>query len=226
MDKGMKDKKTEKDVSAQADELLKSYADAWADAYAEEAERLLRDDEQYQNAAAKHGSYRRVSVKKRLLRCAAVLVCAVFIASIAVPIPQAHAWRVWWLDLATGENGQDVDMRADDDYIGEYYVTELPEGFTLESERKEKTQYTVKYTNEVGRCIIFIQSLDKTTNGHNDNEQISYHENMIGEFQVLVGEYNDRTVFEMTTDNTFIFISTDASYEIGAEFIEHLHEIS
>ena len=226
MDKGMKDKKTEKDVSAQADELLKSYADAWADAYAEEAERLFRDDEQYQNAAEKHGSYRRVSVKKRLLRCAAVLVCAVFIASIAVPIPQAHAWRVWWLDLATGENGQDVDMRADDDYIGEYYVTELPEGFTLEAERWNDGQYMMKYANDLGENILFIQSINKTTDNHIDNEQTNYQEVMIGEFQVFVGKSGNRTLFEMTTDDAFILISTDASYEIGAEFIEHLHEIS
>lgn len=226
MDKGMKSIKKEKDVSAQAEEMLKSYADEWADAYAAEAERLLRDDEQYRQAVEKYGSYRRKSTKKRLLRCAAVLVCAIFIASIAVPIPQAHAWRVWWLDLVTTENTQDIDVRANKDYVGEYYVSELPEGFKLETERQEKGQYMIKYTNDLEQSIVFIQSLNKTMGGHIDSEQTNYQEKMIGEFQVLVGESDNRTSFEMTTDDAFILVSTDASYETGVEFIENLHKIS
>ena len=84
MDKGIKNIKKEKDASVLAEEILKAYADEWADEYAAEAEELLRDDEQYRQAAEKYGSYRRRSLKKCLLRCAAVLVCAIFIASIAV----------------------------------------------------------------------------------------------------------------------------------------------
>ena len=131
MDNMRKDK-NEKDVSVLAEEILKSYADSWAEAYADEAEELLRDDEQYRKAEEKYGSYRRKSLKQRVLRCAEVLLCAIFIASIAVPIPQAHAWRVWWLDLVTGQNHKDIDVRADDEYAGEYYVSELPEGSELE----------------------------------------------------------------------------------------------
>lgn len=226
MDKGMKDKKTEKDVSAQADELLKSYADAWADAYAEEAERLLRDDEQYQNAAAKHGSYRRVSVKKRLLRCAAVLVCAVFIASIAVPIPQAHAWRVWWLDLARTENTQDIDVHANKDYVGEYYVTELPEGFELETEGNVDGRKVASYRNLAGKRITFTQIPNRSANSHIDNERTNYEEKLIGDFQALVCEHGNRIIFEMMTEKGLLVVSTNAGYDVGAEFIENLQEIS
>ena len=225
MDKGMK-KINKKDISAQAEEMLKSYADEWADEYAAEAEELLRDDEQYRQAAEKYGSYRCKSLKQRALRCAAVLVCAIFIASIAVPIPQAHAWRVWWLDLVTTENAQDIDVRANKDYVGQYYVSELPEGFELETERRDDGQYMMKYTNDLGESIVFIQSINKTTDNHIDNEQTNYHEEMIGEFQVFVGKSGNRTLYEMTTDDAFILISTDAEYETGVEFIEHLHKVS
>lgn len=225
MDKGMK-KINKKDISAQAEEMLKSYADGWAGAYAAEAEELLRNDEQYRQAAEKYGSYRRRSLKKCLLRCAAVLVCAIFIASIAVPIPQAHAWRVWWLDLVTNENAQDIDVRANKDYVGEYYVSELPEGFELEKERRDEEQYMIKYVNTLGESIVFIQSINKTTDNHIDNEQTNYQEELIGEFQVFVGKSGNRTLFEMTTDDAFLLISTDAEYETGVEFIEHLHKVS
>lgn len=225
MDKGMK-KINKKDISAQAEEMLKSYADGWAEAYAAEAEELLRNDEQYRQAAEKYGSYRRRSLKKCLLRCAAVVVCAIFIASIAVPIPQAHAWRVWWLDLVTNENAQDIDVRANKDYVGEYYVSELPEGFELEKERRDEEQYMIKYVNTLGESIVFIQSINKTTDNHIDNEQTNYQEELIGEFQVFVGKSGNRTLFEMTTDDAFLLISTDAEYETGVEFIEHLHKVS
>lgn len=226
MDKGMKSIKNEKDVSAQAEEMLKSYADEWADAYAAEAEKLLCDDEQYRQAAEKYGSYRRKSTKKRLLRCAAVLVCAIFIASIVVPIPQAHAWRVWWLDLVTGENSQDMDVRENDEYAGEYYVTELPEGFELEKEECKDGRRIASYKNKEGKTITFMQIRNPGANSHTDNEQTNYNDKMIGDFEVLVGESNERIFFEMTTENTFIVISTDADYETGVNFIEHLHEIS
>ncbi len=225
MDNMRKDK-SEKDVSVLAEEILKSYADSWTEAYADEAEELLRDDEQYRKAEEKYGTYRRKSLKQRVLRCAAVLLCAIFIASIAVPIPQAHAWRVWWLDLVTGQNHKDIDVRADDEYAGEYYVSELPEGFELETERRDEEQYMIKYVNTLGESIVFIQSINKTTDNHIDNEQTNYQEELIGEFQVFVGKSRNRTLFEMTTDDAFILISTDAEYEVGVEFIENLHKIS
>ncbi len=225
MDNMRKDK-SEKDVSVLAEEILKSYADSWTEAYADEAEELLRDDEQYRQAAEKYGSYRCKSLKQRVLRCAAVLICAIFIASIAVPIPQAHAWRVWWLDLVTGQNSEDMDVCANKDYVGEYYVSELPEGFELQTERRDDGQYMMKYANDLGESIVFIQSINKTTDNHIDNEQTNYQEELIGEFQVFVGKSGNRTLFEMTTEDAFILISTDAEYETGVEFIEHLHKVS
>lgn len=224
MDNMRKDK-SEKDVSVLAEEILKSYADEWADEYAAEAEELLRDDEQYRQAAEKYGSYRCKSLKQRALRCAAVLVCAIFIASIAVPIPQAHAWRVWWLDLVTGQNHQDTDVRADDEYVGEYYVSELPEGFELETERRNKEKNLASYKNSEGESITFLQAHARKSGAHFDNETTKYKEVMIGDFEVLVGRSEGCFVFEMMTDTSFIMISTDASYETGKQFIENLKEI-
>lgn len=224
MDNIRKDK-SEKDVSVVAEEILKSYADSWAEAYADEAEELLRDDEQYQKAVAKYENHKRKDVKKRMLRCAAVLLCAIFIASIAVPIPQAHAWRVWWLNLVMHENVQDIDVRPNDDYAGEYYVSELPEGFVLESERRDKGQYVVTYLNDGGQSIIFMQTLNMTTGNHIDNEKTEYEVHIVGDFEVLVGENDERIIFEMMTERTFLMISTDAGYDTGVQFIENLHEI-
>ena len=218
-------KKREKDAATLADEMLKAYADACADAYAAEAEKLLDDDEQYRQAAEKYGSYRRRSTKKRLLRCAAVLVCAIFIASIAVPIPQAHAWRVWWLDLVTTENEQDIDVRADNDYVGEYYVSELPEGFELETERRDEEKNFASYKNREGKSITFLQTHARKSDAHFDNEKTEYDEVLIGDFEVLAGRSEGCFIFEMMTDASFIMISTDASYETGKQFIENLKEI-
>lgn len=226
MDKGIKNIKKEKDASVLAEEILKAYADEWADEYAAEAEEMLRNDEQYRQAAEKYGSYRCKSLKQRALRCAAVLVCAIFIASIAVPIPQAHAWRVWWLDLVTGQNSEDMDVCANKDYVGEYYVSELPEGFELEKEESKDGRRIASYKNLGGKTITFMQVQNQGAGNHIDNEQTVYEKKMIGEFEVLVGESNERIFFEMITENTCLVISTDADYETGVNFIEHLHEIS
>jgi len=226
MDKETKKVNKEKDASVLAEELLKSYADKWADGYAAEAEELLRDDEQYQKAVTKYGKYKRKSLKQRALRCAAVLICAIFIASIVVPIPQADAWRVWWLDLVTGENSQDIDVRPNDGYMGEYYVAELPEGFELEAEECKDGRRIASYRNSEDKTITFMQVYNPAANNHIDNEKTDYVTRMIGEFEVYVGQNEDCYSFEMMTEKTFLVVSTDADYAIGVQFIEHLHEIS
>lgn len=224
MDNMRKDK-NEKDVSVLAEEILKSYADSWAEAYADEAEELLRDDEQYRKAVAKYENHKRKDVKKRMLRCAAIIICAVFLVSVVIPIPQSHAWRVWWLDLVTGQNHKDIDVRADDEYAGEYYVSELPEGFELETERRDKEKNLASYKNSEGESITFLQTHARKSDAHFDNEKTKYKEVVIGDFEVLVGRSEGCFVFEMMTDTSFIMISTDASYETGKQFIENLKEI-
>lgn len=225
MDNMRKDK-SEKDVSVLAEEILKSYADSWAEAYADEAEELLRDDEQYRKAEEKYGSYRRKSLKQRVLRCAAIIICAVFLASVVLPIPQAHAWRVWWLNLVIHENVQDIDVRPNDDYAGEYYVSELPEGFELEAEKNVNGRKVANYRNLDGARITFTQIPNPNANSHIDNERTNYEEELIGEFQALVGESDKRINFEMMTENCLLLVSTNAGYEVGVEFIENLHKIS
>ena len=225
MDNMRKDK-NKKDVSVLAEEILKSYADSWAEAYADEAEEFLRDDEQYRKAVAKYENHKRKDVKKRMLRCAAVIICAVFLASVVIPIPQAHAWRVWWLDLVTGQNHKDIDVRADDEYAGEYYVSELPEGFELEKERCINSRKTANYINKEGKTITFTQTQNPRASDHIDNEKTDYEAKMIGEFEVLVGKSDNCFTFEMMSEKTVLIVGTDAEYEVGVEFIENLHKIS
>lgn len=225
MDNMRKDK-NEKDVSVLAEAMLKSYADSWAEAYADEAEELLRDDEQYRKAVAKCEKHKRRNVKKRMLRCAAIIICAVFLVSVVIPIPQAHAWRVWWLDLVTGQNNEDSDVRADDEYIGEYYVSELPEGFEIEKEECSNSRKIVSYKNKDNKTITFTQIPNSRGNGHIDKENTDYETKMIGDFEVLIGESDERIVFEMVTENTFIVISTDSDFGVGEKIIENLRKIS
>ncbi len=225
MDNMRKDK-NKKDVSVLAEEILKSYADSWAEAYADEAEELLRDDEQYRKAVAKYENHKRKDVKKRMLRCAAIIICAVFLASVVIPIPQAHAWRVWWLNLVMHENVQDIDVRPNDDYAGEYYVSELPEGFELEAEKNIEGRKIASYKNLEGKRIKFTQIPNPSANSHVDNEKTNYEEKIIGDFEALVGENDKRITFEMMTENCLLIVSTDADYATGVIFIENLHEIA
>lgn len=210
----------ERVVDRKADEILKKFTSDIVKIYDEEAKELMRQAEAEGMPDIKLHIRKPVNIRKCVLRIAAMFLVIVFVGSIVIPVPKADAWRVWWLDLLMGENTQDIDVNTNDDF--KYYVSELPEGFVFDKEDKNKHRYMLQYVNEEGKVIVFTQ--DKTTSSekHLDNENTRYTKEMIGDFEVLVGYDSKKNKFEFTDEDIIISVSTDASYEIGKEFVEKI----
>ena len=119
-----------------------------------------------------------------------------------------------------GENTQDIDVNTNDDF--KYYVSELSEGFVFYKEKKNENRYMIQYMNEEGKSISFTQIKNKLGEKNIDNEYTRYTKEMIGDFEVLVGYDSKKNKFEFTVEDIIISVSTDASYEIGKEFIENI----
>ena len=210
----------ERVADKKADEILKKFTSDIVKIYDEEAKELMRQAEAEGVPDIKLHIRKPVNIRKCVLRIAAMFLVIVFVGSIVIPVPKADAWRVWWLDLLMGENTQDIDVNTNDDF--KYYVSELPEGFVFDKEDKNKHRYMLQYVNEEGKVIVFTQ--DKTTSSekHLDNENTRYTKEMIGDFEVLVGYDSKKNKFEFTDEAIIISVSTDASYEIGKEFVEKI----
>lgn len=210
----------ERVVDRKADEILKKFTSDIVKIYDEEAKELMRQAEAEGMPDIKLHIRKPVNIRKRVLRIAAMFLVIVFIGSIVIPVPKADAWRVWWLDLLMGENTQDIDVNNNDDF--KYYVSELPEGFVFYKEKKNENRYMIQYMNEEGKSISFTQIKNKLGEKNIDNEYTRYTKEMIGDFEVLVGYDSKKNKFEFTVEDIIISVSTDASYEIGKEFIENI----
>lgn len=213
----------ERVVDRKADEILKKFTSDIVKIYDEEAKELMRQAEAEGMPDIKLHIRKPVNIRKRVLRIAAMFLVIVFIGSIVIPVPKADAWRVWWLDLLMGENTQDIDVNTNDDF--KYYVSELPEGFVFYKEKKNENRYMIQYMNEEGKSISFTQIKNKLGEKNIDNEYTRYTKEMIGDFEVLVGYDSKKNKFEFTVEDIIISVSTDASYEIGKEFIENIKEL-
>ncbi len=210
----------ERVVDRKADEILKKFTSDIVKIYDEEAKELMRQAEAEGMPDIKLHIRKPVNIRKRVLRIAAMFLVIVFVGSIVIPVPKADAWRVWWLDLLMGENTQDIDVNNNDDF--KYYVSELPEGFVFYKEKKNENRYMIQYMNEEGKSISFTQIKNKLGEKNIDNEYTRYTKEMIGDFEVLVGYDSKKNKFEFTVEDIIISVSTDASYEIGKEFIENI----
>ncbi len=210
----------ERVVDRKADEILKKFTSDIVKIYDEEAKELMRQAEAEGMPDIKLHIRKPVNIRKRVLRIAAMFLVIVFVGSIVIPVPKADAWRVWWLDLLMGENTQDIDVNTNDDF--KYYVSELPEGFVFYKEKKNENRYMIQYMNEEGKSISFTQIKNKLGEKNIDNEYTRYTKEMIGDFEVLVGYDSKKNKFEFTVEDIIISVSTDASYEIGKEFIENI----
>ncbi len=210
----------ERVVDRKADEILKKFTSDIVKIYDEEAKELMRQAEAEGMPDIKLHIRKPVNIRKRMLRIAAMFLVIVFVGSIVIPVPKADAWRVWWLDLLMGENTQDIDVNTNDDF--KYYVSELPEGFVFYKEKKNENRYMIQYMNEEGKSISFTQIKNKLGEKNIDNEYTRYTKEMIGDFEVLVGYDSKKNKFEFTVEDIIISVSTDASYEIGKEFIENI----
>ena len=210
----------ERVVDRKAGEILKKFTSDIVKIYDEEAKELMRQAEAEGMPDIKLHIRKPVNIRKRVLRIAAMFLVIVFVGSIVIPVPKADAWRVWWLDLLMGENTQDIDVNNNDDF--KYYVSELPEGFVFYKEKKNENRYMIQYMNEEGKSISFTQIKNKLGEKNIDNEYTRYTKEMIGDFEVLVGYDSKKNKFEFTVEDIIISVSTDASYEIGKEFIENI----
>ncbi len=213
----------ERVVDRKADEILKKFTSDIVKIYDEEAKELMRQAEAEGVPDIKLHIRKPVNIRKCVLRIAAMFLVIVFVGSIVIPVPKADAWRVWWLDLLMGENTQDIDVNTNDDF--KYYVSELPEGFVFYKEKKNENRYMIQYMNEEGKSISFTQIKNKLGEKNIDNEYTRYTKEMIGDFEVLVGYDSKKNKFEFTVEDIIISVSTDASYEIGKEFIENIKEL-
>ena len=151
--------KENKKVEQQAEDILRAYADELDAQYADAFDAILAEDPDYQKNIERYGKRRYVKPQKRILRYAAILLVAIFAASVIVPVPQASAWRIWWLDLIT--KNSDVDMKVDTekeyDFV-EYYPGEIPEGFELvKDESVEETSRVIEYVKDDSTYIRFKQ---------------------------------------------------------------------
>lgn len=213
----------ERVVDRKVDEILKKFTSDIVKIYDEEAKELMRQAEAEGMPDIKLHIRKPVNIRKRVLRIAAMFLVIVFVGSIVIPVPKADAWRVWWLDLLMGENTQDIDVNTNDDF--KYYVSELPEGFVFYKEKKNENRYMIQYMNEEGKSISFTQIKNKLGEKNIDNENREYTKEMIGDFEVLVGYDAEIIEFEFATEDVLMSVNTDASYEIGKEFIENIKEL-
>ena len=213
-----------KKVEQQAEDILRAYADELDAQYADAFDAILAEDPDYQKNIERYGKRRYVKPQKRILRYAAILLVAIFAASVIVPVPQASAWRIWWLDLITGQSDVDMQVDTENEYdFAEYYATKIPDGFELlEDQYIGKNKRDVIYQNEEGKYIFFRQQRKDKTTSYVDNESTSSQQEMIGAFQVMTTYRGGDIVYEFTTDRALCRVHTDAGYAVGKEFIGNL----
>lgn len=216
--------KEERKLARQAEEILRGYGEAAGQQDAALFDAVLAEDENYQKYEKLYGRRRYRDPKKQILRYAAILLVALFVASIAVPVPQASAWRIWWLDLITGESDVDVQVGAENAYdFVEYYPGKLPEGFRLVSdESKGIGIYETLYVNEDGNFVRLTQQKKEKSSAYVDSEHSGTAKMIIGVFEVIVTTNGDDAVFEFETEEAVNYVHTNAGYAVGKEFIENL----
>ena len=216
--------KEERKLARQAEEILCGYGEAAVRQDAALFDAILAKDENYQKHEKLYGRRRYRDPKKQILRYVAILLVALFVASIAVPVPQASAWRIWWLDLITGESDVDVQVDAENAYdFVEYYPGKLPEGFRLVSDEKVgETKREAKYEDTNGKYIFFSQKEIDKASEYVDNEKAETRKQIIGNFEVAVTYSEDDVVFEFVAEQSVGRIHTNAGYETGCFFVENL----
>ena len=53
----------------------------------------------------------------------------------------------------------------------------------------------------------------------------NFSKEMIGDFEVFVGQDTSKTEFQFIGENTIMTVNTDATYTVGKEFIENIKEL-
>ncbi len=216
--------KENKKVEQQAEDILRAYADELDAQYADEFDAILAEDPDYQKNIERYGKRRYMKPQKRILRYAAILLVAIFAASVIVPVPQASAWRIWWMDLITRNGDVSMKVDAEGEYdFAEYYAAKIPEGFELSKDvYVDGNRRDVLYKNEIGKYIQFRQQRKDKASSYVDTEKAETNREAIGTFQVLVTYSGDDVIFEFTTECALDRVHTNAGYVVGKKFIESL----
>lgn len=216
--------KEERKIERRAEEILQAYGEELRQQDAAAFDAILAEDEDYRKYEKLYGKRRFQSPRKRILRYAAILLAAIFVASIAVPVPKASAWRIWWLDLLTGESDVDMQVDAENAYdFVEYYPGKLPEGFELVSENVVgDTSLELLYENKTGEYIKFKQKSKEKAGTYVDKENSEIKKDIIGNLEVLVTYSADDIDFEFLSENSVNYVHTNACYAVGKVFIENL----
>ena len=218
--------KEERKIERQAEEILCSFGENVGRQDVALFDEILAGDENYQKYAKIYGNRRYRDPKKQVLRSVAVLLIALLAASFVVPVPQASAWRIWWLDLFTGEGKADVQVDAENAYdFVEYYPGELPDGFELVSDEVVgETSRELLYENSEEEYIYFVQQRKDKISSYFDNENTDIKKELIGTFEVVYVYSQEDIDFEFSTDNVLNYVHTNAGYAVGKNFIENLVE--
>ncbi|MBR4410638.1 MAG: hypothetical protein IKT31_04900 [Firmicutes bacterium] len=220
----MKNSKFEQETELFLDEYAGQITDDWA----AEMDKYLAMDENAEANFAKYGKHKYVKPQRKILRYAAIFLIVCFIGSFVIPIPQASAWKVWWMDFLIGINEEDVDVSSDrEQEFLEYYVAEIPKGFTLVNEMlATPTEYIANYANAEGKYIVFMQTEKNESALHLDNENRKLSTDIIGDFEALISTGEEDIIFGVTTENSNISVQTDAGFEVGKTFLQSLKKIS
>ena len=216
--------KGNKKVEQQAEDILRAYADELDAQYADAFDAILAEDPDYQKNIERYGKRRYVKPQKRILRYAAILLVAIFAASVIVPVPQDSAWRIWWLDLITKNSDVDMKVDAEKQYdFADYYAAKIPDGFELVStDDIAGISRDVLYESKGGKYIRFIQEKKDKVSTFWDNEKSEFSREIINGFEIMVSHREQVDVFEFITEFAVNIVQTDDGYDVGKEFIENL----
>ena len=215
--------KENKKVEQQAEDILRAYADELDAQYADAFDAILAEDPDYQKNIERYGKRRYVKPQKRILRYAAILLVAIFAASVIVPVPQANAWRIWWLDLITKNSDVDMKVDAEKEYdFVEYYPGEIPEGFELVKDESVAGMSRILEYTKGEQYIRFKQKKKDKNSTFLDNEKSELSKEIIRNFEVVVLQRKDLDIFDFTTEYAVNSVQTNAGYDVGKDFIENL----
>lgn len=236
--------KREIHLDMEADEILEAYADYLTENWAAEYDAILgklnqEDAESAAEQSIEDGKIVREigqdteklakrsvpSPVKKHLRQAAIFIGTIVIINFGMPVTEVSAWRIWNLDFLFQEQEDHMDMIVDSrNPFPQYYIDEVPEGYTVTDEEITAYRYYVKYEDEEGQFIIFMQTMKEGYKGHADSENMVSREETIGDFDFLVVEGDNCIVFEATTDTEALVINTNVSYDTAKQFISSLKE--
>lgn len=211
-----------------AEEFLRDYAKVIEEAQAAEFSKYMDDAASEKDAEKQKDTMPKRGKKSRqqLLRYAAVFAAVIIVAGVVIPVDEVSAWVVWKFDALFGgdEDHQIINPVDENDFL-QYYVSEIPEGFEVVSERNKDGRYSAIYQNSNNNYITFDQIKIELYLTDFDQENRNHHYEQISEFQTLVSENDEDCFFEIITDRVAILIHTDAGYYVGKQLIENLKEL-